>query len=137
MRRFSIVVAWIAFACIPTVAISVLIFGCCALPFHRVIHRILPVCSGIMKTHESHTPTTPATVAAKRAPVVFAKTSPKIATTIADVKVRSHTFAFITPAMTEKYKIPNPCTTCHTDKSTAWATETLQYWPEGSPWRME
>ena len=30
MRRFSIVVAWIAFACIPTVAISVLIFGCCA-----------------------------------------------------------------------------------------------------------
>ena len=62
---------------------------------------------------------------------------PKIATTIADIKVRSHTFAFITPAMTEKYKIPNPCTTCHTDKSTAWATETLQYWPEGSPWRME
>lgn len=80
MRRFSIVVAWIAFACIPTIVISVLIFGCCALPFHRVIHRVFPVCTGIMKTHESHTPTTPATVAAKRVPVVFAKTAPKTAT---------------------------------------------------------
>jgi|SRR5579862_1004575 len=62
---------------------------------------------------------------------------PKIETTIADVKVRAHTFAFITPAMTDKYKIPNPCTTCHTDKTTAWAKETLQHWPERSPWRME
>lgn len=62
---------------------------------------------------------------------------PKIATTIADVKVRAHTFAFITPDMTDKYKIPNPCTTCHTDKSTAWATEVLRRWPERSPWRVE
>jgi predicted CXXCH cytochrome family protein len=62
---------------------------------------------------------------------------PKIETTIADVKVRAHTFVFITPAMTDKYKTPNPCTTCHTDKSTAWATETLSHWPERSPWRMD
>jgi formate-dependent nitrite reductase cytochrome c552 subunit len=62
---------------------------------------------------------------------------PRIATTIADVKVRSHTFAFITPAMTDEYKIPNPCTTCHADKTTAWATEELQRWPERSAWRME
>jgi predicted CXXCH cytochrome family protein len=62
---------------------------------------------------------------------------PKIATTIADVKVRSHTFAFITPDMTDKYKIPNPCTSCHTDKTTAWATEVMRHWPERSPWRLE
>ena len=62
---------------------------------------------------------------------------PKIETTIAEVKVRAHTFAFITPAMTEKYKVPNPCTTCHTDKSTRWATEELKKWPERSPWRMD
>ena len=61
----------------------------------------------------------------------------KIETTIADVKVRAHTFAFITPAMTEKYKIPNPCTMCHADKSTAWATDALRHWPERSPWRMD
>ena len=62
---------------------------------------------------------------------------PKIETTIADVKVRAHTFAFITPSMTDRYKIPNPCTTCHEDKTTAWATEALKQWPERSPWRME
>jgi predicted CXXCH cytochrome family protein len=61
---------------------------------------------------------------------------PKIATTVADVKVRSHTFAFITPVMSDKYKIPNPCTTCHADKTTAWATETMDRWPERSPWRV-
>jgi predicted CXXCH cytochrome family protein len=61
---------------------------------------------------------------------------PKIATTIADVKVRSHTFAFITPRMTDEYKMPNPCTSCHADKSTAWATEAMRRWPERSPWRM-
>src|SRR6266480_780234 len=54
-----------------------------------------------------------------------------------DVKVRAHTFAFISPAMTDKYKIPNPCTCCHTDKSTAWATEALRHWPERSPWRLD
>ncbi len=62
---------------------------------------------------------------------------PKIETTLADVKVRAHTFAFISPAMTDKYKIPNPCTSCHTDKSTAWATEALRHWPERSPWRLD
>lgn len=62
---------------------------------------------------------------------------PKIATTIANVKMRSHTFAFITPTMTDKYKIPNPCTTCHADKTTAWASDTLWHWPERSPWRAE
>ena len=62
---------------------------------------------------------------------------PKIETTLLDVKVRAHTFAFITPAMTDKYKIPNPCTSCHTDKTTAWATDALRHWPERSPWRVE
>jgi predicted CXXCH cytochrome family protein len=62
---------------------------------------------------------------------------PRIETTISDVKVRAHTFAFITPAMSEKYKIPNPCTSCHADKSDAWATEAMRQWPERSPWRVE
>ena len=51
--------------------------------------------------------------------------------------VRAHTFRFITPAMTDKYKIPNPCTSCHTEKSTAWATRAMLHWAERSPWRLE
>ena len=62
---------------------------------------------------------------------------PKIEQTLADVNVRSHTFRFISPAMTSEYKIPNPCTSCHTDKSVAWATEQLRHWKNVSAWRIE
>ncbi|MGH8143095.1 MAG: cytochrome c3 family protein [Steroidobacteraceae bacterium] len=51
--------------------------------------------------------------------------------------VHAHTFRFITPAMTVRYGIPNPCTSCHVDKSTAWATEAMRQWKERSPWRLE
>jgi predicted CXXCH cytochrome family protein len=61
---------------------------------------------------------------------------PAIEQTIGDVMVRSHTFRFITPALTETSKIPNPCTSCHKDKSNAWASERLRSWPEFSPWRV-
>ena len=61
---------------------------------------------------------------------------PPIARTVGDVYVRSHTFKFISPAMTERYGIPNPCTSCHTDETRAWAVEALETWPQVSPWRV-
>jgi predicted CXXCH cytochrome family protein len=61
---------------------------------------------------------------------------PKIAETISDQRVRSHTFHFVTPGDTDALKIPNACTVCHTDKSTEWATAALKTWPDRSPWRM-
>ena len=62
---------------------------------------------------------------------------PQIEVTVANVNVHAHTFQFITPTMTEKYKIPNSCNGCHADKSTTWATEAIRQWPERSPWRTE
>jgi predicted CXXCH cytochrome family protein len=50
--------------------------------------------------------------------------------------VHAHTFRFITPGMTDKYKIPNPCTSCHADKSTQWATAQMKDWKSSSPWRL-
>jgi len=61
---------------------------------------------------------------------------PKIAQTLGDVNVRSHTFRFVSPAMSESLKIPNACNVCHTDKSTKWATDTITAWTDRSPWRM-
>src|SRR5262245_45641687 len=61
---------------------------------------------------------------------------PKIEVTIADINVRSHTFNFIPPEMTDQYKIPNSCTTCHTDKTTDWARQALRDWTSVSPWRV-
>jgi len=62
---------------------------------------------------------------------------PKIAQTIADINVRSHTFRFITPAQSEMYKIPNACVLCHKDKNNAWAGQQLATWQNFSVWRME
>src|SRR3954466_6851597 len=63
---------------------------------------------------------------------------PKIEQTIADVNVRSHTFAFIPPSATDLYKIPNSCTSsCHNDKNTTWAKEQLRSWTNTSAWRTE
>ncbi|MDE3105390.1 MAG: cytochrome C [Acidobacteriota bacterium] len=61
---------------------------------------------------------------------------PRIEQTIKDGYVGAHTFRFITPAMTEQSGIPNPCTSCHKDKSTTWATQQLLQWGSVSPWRM-
>jgi predicted CXXCH cytochrome family protein len=61
---------------------------------------------------------------------------PKIAQTIADVNVRSHTFRFVSPAMTESAQVPNACNACHTDKTSAWAAAALKTWADRSPWRM-
>ena len=62
---------------------------------------------------------------------------PRTAQTIANVNVRSHTFRFVTPGLTDDFQIPNPCLGCHADRNTAWARETLQGWGGGtSPWRV-
>jgi hypothetical protein len=61
---------------------------------------------------------------------------PQIEQTIKDNFVASHTFRFITPTLTDQSGVPNPCTSCHTDKTTAWAAKQLQGWSNASPWRM-
>jgi predicted CXXCH cytochrome family protein len=61
---------------------------------------------------------------------------PQIAQTIANVNVRSHTFRFIPPSATDSLKIPNPCTSCHADKTTNWAADALRSWVQFSPWRV-
>ena len=61
---------------------------------------------------------------------------PAIEQQLADVNVRSHTFKFIPPSSTDVLKVPNPCTTCHKDKTTKWAADALKTWPEFSAWRV-
>ena len=61
---------------------------------------------------------------------------PRIEQTIKDNYVAAHTFRFITPSETEQSGIPNPCTSCHKDKSNAWAKQELAKWTTTSPWRV-
>ncbi len=62
---------------------------------------------------------------------------PKIAETLKNTYVSSHTFRFISPTLTLQFGIPNPCTSCHTDKSSAWALDQLRGWSNTSPWRVD
>ena len=39
-----------------------------------------------------------------------------------------HTFEPPVPEMTAKYGVPNPCTTCHEDKSPEWAASVMDCW---------
>ena len=61
---------------------------------------------------------------------------PKIAQTLGNNYVSSHTFRFISPRLTEQFGIPNPCTSCHADKSNEWALAQLKNWSTTSPWRV-
>ena len=61
---------------------------------------------------------------------------PQIAVTIEGTNVRSHTFRFVPPGDSEKYKVPNACVICHKDKGNEWAAKELKKWPHVSPWRV-
>ncbi len=61
---------------------------------------------------------------------------PQIEQTIKDNFVAAHTFRFISPVLTEQSGIPNPCTSCHKDKSNQWALTELKKWNNVSPWRV-
>lgn len=61
---------------------------------------------------------------------------PQIARTVGNVSVRSHTFRFISPSDSEKYGVPNPCTSCHTEMSNEDAGRELRNWGTISPWRV-
>ena len=44
MRRKAIAAAWIAGATVPLLLGTVFLFGCCVLPFHQVMHKLMPIC---------------------------------------------------------------------------------------------
>lgn len=44
MRRKAIAVAWIAGTTVPLLLATVFVVGCCVLPFHQIVHKLMPVC---------------------------------------------------------------------------------------------
>jgi len=85
--------------------------------------------NGTVEDHTHHAATSPGSDC-------VACHMPHIEQTIKDNFVAAHTFRFISPVQTEQSGIPNPCTSCHKDKTNAWAIEELKKWPNFSPWRV-
>lgn len=44
MKRRFVFAIWIAGATVPLLLATVFLFGCCVLPFHRVMHKLMPIC---------------------------------------------------------------------------------------------
>ncbi len=44
MKRVWIFSAWLFGTTVPMLCAAAFLFGCCVLPFHRAIHRMLPLC---------------------------------------------------------------------------------------------
>lgn len=44
MRRRVVAAAWILGATVPLLTATVFLVGCCVLPFHGVIHKLMPLC---------------------------------------------------------------------------------------------
>ncbi len=44
MKRKLIAAVWIGGATVPLLMAIVFLVGCCALPFHNVVHKLMPIC---------------------------------------------------------------------------------------------
>ena len=44
MKRTAIAAAWIVGSTVPLLAATVFLVGCCVLPFHGVMHKLMPLC---------------------------------------------------------------------------------------------
>jgi predicted CXXCH cytochrome family protein len=107
----------------------------------KPVGQLCLTCHGPSSPNGPHTPTLEAHTHHQRGSVGSECVSchmPKIEQEIGDINVRSHTFEFIPPSMTDAFKIPNSCTaTCHQDRNTDWVRQTMRSWSNVSPWRVE
>lgn len=44
MRRKAVAAVWIAGATVPLLMATVFLVGCCVLPFHHLVHQLMPIC---------------------------------------------------------------------------------------------
>ncbi|HET7437535.1 MAG TPA: hypothetical protein VFN10_22715 [Thermoanaerobaculia bacterium] len=66
MKRITIAALWLAAATLPLLASAVLLFGCCVLPLHGIVHKAMPLChaaAAVMAGGATHDDTHPATPA--------------------------------------------------------------------------
>ena len=45
MKRRLFAAVWVAGATVPLLMAVVLLAGCCALPFHHLVHKVMPLCA--------------------------------------------------------------------------------------------
>lgn len=99
MKRTLVAAAWIVGSAVPLLAATVVLFGCCVLPFHGVVHKVMPLCEMAVNAlrggdHEEHqtTPAQPKQEPVKRIVAERAEIFRLVATT------KTETLASLAPA---------------------------------------
>ena len=71
MKRRLIAATWIIGATVPLLMATVFLVGCCALPFHHIVHKLMPVCqmAANMMRGDHRDAATPAPAREKQEPV--------------------------------------------------------------------
>ena len=76
MRRSLIATAWVVGATVPLLMGTVFVVGCCVLPFHGIVHKLMPLCDmaarvmrGDPAGHDHGHDTTPLPAREKQEPV--------------------------------------------------------------------
>jgi hypothetical protein len=82
MKRTAVVIGWLVAAAMPLLVAFVMLFGCCVLPFHRVIHKAMPFCGMAFNvlgsaSHDAHSRTTTPAREAQRSVARLAITEPR------------------------------------------------------------
>jgi len=73
MRRSVIAASWLIGTTVPLLAGVVFVFGCCVLPFHGVLHKVMPICERAVdlirgESHEHHAAQQPLPAREKQEP---------------------------------------------------------------------
>lgn len=89
MRNRIVAAIWVAGATVPLLAAAVFLVGCCILPFHGLMHRLMPVCetaAGIVAgDHGDDHDAAPVTPAREKEPVRRLLSVPATTSTIDSV----------------------------------------------------
>lgn len=88
VKRLTLTAAALLGASLSAAALSVFLFGCCVLPFHRYVHRIMPLCGGIVRAlgHNTDQDATPPATRPARRPAVAKALAPDAPASV-DVRV--------------------------------------------------
>ena len=109
MRRKAIAAAWIVGTTVPLLMATVFLVGCCVLPFHQVMHKLMPICEmaanvirGDHAAHDhEHEATPPSPTREKQEPVKRIATEVPNLFRLAAIAGESHAVA---PTATTGYR---------------------------------
>lgn len=108
-RRRLIAAAWIAASTVPFLLATVFLVGCCVLPFHQVMHKLMPLChmaAGVMRADHGadghdHDAVPPAPGREKQEPVKRVATEVPVALRLATLTPAARS---VTPTATTAYR---------------------------------